>query len=185
LRDVFAFLAGKLRSVPLSDIAYSQFESALMLLVCWIPGLPGFFARALLYKLLFKRLSGMSWIQPGVTFVWTNRLSVGKMFGVNSGTYINAVGGISIGDYVLLGSNITISSGKHPVEGREPPIFSRPAIPMQIVIEDDVWVGAGAVIMPGVTLRRGTVVGANAVVTADTESYSVVVGAPARKIRNR
>jgi maltose O-acetyltransferase len=58
-------------------------------------------------------------------------------------------------------------------------------VPKAIIIEDDVWIGAGAVIMPGVTLRRGTVVGANSVVTKDTEEYAVVVGAPARKIRSR
>jgi len=65
-----------------------------------------------------------------------------------------------------------------------PPVFARPGIPKAIVIEDDVWIGAGAVIMPGVTLRRGTVVGANAVVTKDTEEYWVVAGVPARKIRS-
>ena len=77
------------------------------------------------------------------------------------------------------------ASGQHPIEGRMPPVFARPVIPKAIVIEDDVWIGAGAVIMPGTTLRRGTVVGANAVVTRDTEEYSVVVGAPAKKIRTR
>jgi acetyltransferase-like isoleucine patch superfamily enzyme len=66
-----------------------------------------------------------------------------------------------------------------------PPVFARPAVPLPIVIEDDVWIGAGAVIMPGIRLRRGTVVGANAVVTRDTEEYSVMIGVPARKIRTR
>jgi acetyltransferase-like isoleucine patch superfamily enzyme len=185
VKDRSSFLREKLSNVPFSSIAFSQCEALFVALVGWVPGIPGFAIRTLVYKCLFKRLSGMAWIQPGVTFVSTNRLTVGKHFGVNSGTYINAIGSLSIGDYVLIGSNVTISSGQHPIEGRMPPVFARPVIPKAIVIEDDVWIGAGAVIMPGTTLRRGTVVGANAVVTRDTEEYSVVVGAPAKKIRTR
>jgi acetyltransferase-like isoleucine patch superfamily enzyme len=107
------------------------------------------------------------------------------MFGCNSGTYINAIGGILMGDFVLIGTNVTISSGFHPVEGKIPEIFLRPVIPKPIIIEDDVWIGANVVIMPGVILKKGTVVGAGSVVTKDTEEYSVVIGSPARKIRNR
>ena len=66
-----------------------------------------------------------------------------------------------------------------------PPVFARQSIPKKIVIGDDVWIGAGAVIMPGVTIARGTVIGANAVVTRDTEEYAVMVGAPARMLRKR
>ncbi len=54
-----------------------------------------------------------------------------------------------------------------------------------VVIEDDVWIGANAVIMPGVRVRRGAVVGAGAVVTRDVEPYTVAVGVPARAMRAR
>lgn len=54
-----------------------------------------------------------------------------------------------------------------------------------IIIEDDVWIGYGAQIMPGVTVHRGAVVGAGAVVTHDVESYAVVGGVPARLIKYR
>ncbi|HVA26972.1 MAG TPA: acyltransferase [Candidatus Baltobacteraceae bacterium] len=64
-------------------------------------------------------------------------------------------------------------------------MFARPSVPKPIRIEDDVWIGAGAVILPGVVVRRGSVIGANAVVTRDTEEYSVNVGIPAKKIRSR
>ena len=90
-----------------------------------------------------------------------------------------------MGDDVLIGSNVTISSGKHPIEGRDTSVFSRSAIPMQIKLGNDVWIGAGASVLPGVDVAEGTVVGANSVVTKDTESYSVVVGAPARVVRFR
>lgn len=180
-----AFLHGKVGHMGMRELFFSQWEALVVWVFGGLPGFPGMALRSLAYKTLFKRLGGFAWIQPRVMIVQANRLSVGRTFGANSGSYINAIGGISIGDHVLIGSNVTISSGRHPIDGASPPVFARPAEPLPIAIEDDVWIGAGAVIMPGVTLRKGTVVGANSVVTADTEAYSVVVGAPARKIRSR
>lgn len=149
------------------------------------PGAVGFLLRNCVLALLLKSKRGMLWTQPQVRFVHCHRIAIGAQCGINSGCYINGIGGITLGNHVLIGSNVTISSGRHPIEGRSIPIFSRPTEPLPITIEDDVWIGAGAVIMPGVTLRTGTVVGANAVVTRDTEPYAVVVGAPARTIRYR
>jgi acetyltransferase-like isoleucine patch superfamily enzyme len=128
---------------------------------------------------------GVSWIQQGVVLVDLRKISIGRNFGCNSGSYINGVGTITIGNDVLIGTNVTISSGKHEIDGRECSVYSRPSKPVPITIGDDVWIGAGAVIMPGVKLASGTVVGANAVVVRDTEEYSVVVGVPARHIHFR
>jgi maltose O-acetyltransferase len=179
------FLKGKIGHMSTGALLYSQWEAFVVWLFNGFPGAPGMALRTLACKLVFKRLGGFAWIQPRVMFVHTDRLCVGEKFGVNSGTYINAIGGITIGNHVLIGSNVTISSGRHPIDGEFPPVFARPAEPLAIAIEDDVWIGAGAVIMPGITLAKGTVVGANAVVTKSTEAYSVMVGAPARKIRSR
>ncbi|HEY8272112.1 MAG TPA: acyltransferase [Pseudobdellovibrionaceae bacterium] len=179
------FLVEKFKTWKFSDLIWLQWESLLLWLFNFFPALPGFVFRNFIGFCLFKEKKGFSWIQTNVIFVHTNRLKVGSHFGVNSGTYINAVGTIEIGDYVLIGSNVTISSGKHPIDGVLPPIYARPSIPSKIIIEDDVWIGAGAVIMPGVNLKKGTVVGANSVVTKSTEPYSIVVGAPARIISYR
>ena len=56
---------------------------------------------------------------------------------------------------------------------------------MKISIESGVWIGSGAVILPGITLGEGSVVGANSVVTKNTEPYSINVGIPAKLIRYR
>lgn len=167
------------------ELVFLEFEAIVFWLFRGLPGTFGFGLRWLIYKMFFKRLAGFCWIQPGVTIVQSNRLIVGKHFGCNTGSYINAVGGIIMGDYVLLGSNVTISSGIHPIQGESPPIYARQTIPSAIHIEDDVWIAAGAVIVPGVTLRKGSVIGANSVVTKDTEAYSINAGAPARKIGSR
>ncbi len=182
---MFSFLRGKLHGMSFGSLIFLEFEGFTQWLIGNLPGAVGFTVRYILYKLMFRGLKGFCWVQPRVTFVHSNRLNVGKNFGCNSGSYINAIGGVSFGDYVLIGSNVTISSGTHPIDGELPPVFARRAIPSPICVEDDVWIGAGAVILPGVTLRKGSVIGANAVVTHDTEEYSVNIGAPARKIRSR
>lgn len=65
------------------------------------------------------------------------------------------------------------------------PIYLQGVSAKGIIIEDNVWIGAGAKILDGVVLREGTVVGAGSVVNKSTEAYSVVVGIPARTIRVR
>ena len=77
---------------------------------------------------------------------------------------------------------MTISSGIHSIAGKNPEIYRRPIVPKKIIIERDVWIGAGAVILPGVTLKMGSVIGANSVVNRDTTPYSINVGAPIREI---
>jgi len=183
--SIVRFIREKSTSVGLGGLIRLEVEGWLFALTGWIPGMAGFLMRHSILKCLASSVGGFSWIQPRVTIVHSSRFSVGSFLGVNSGTYINAIGGITLGNHVLIGSNVTISSGRHPIEGTHPPVFARETIPLPIVIEDDVWIGAGAVIMPGIRLRKGTVVGANAVVTKDTEEFTVVVGAPARAIKKR
>ncbi|MDR3608521.1 MAG: acyltransferase [Oligoflexia bacterium] len=175
----------KFHGASLRELAYLEIEAFLQGLAIGIPGAPGFFIRFWLYKLLFKKLGTMAWVSPQVRFLHTHKLRVGNTFSANSGSYINAVGGITLGDFVLIGTNVTIVSGIHPIEGPLPPVFARPVETKPVTIEDDVWIGSGAVILAGSHLRRGTVVGANSVVSGETEEYSVVAGSPARKIRSR
>ncbi len=179
------FLLKKIRGYSIGLLFRLEFESLFFGFFGVIPTTLGVILRGIAVKIFFKKSEGFVWIQPRVIIVHSERISVGKNFGINSGTYINAVGGIEIGNYVLLGNNVTISSGMHPIEGSHPTVFERQTIPKKIIIEDDVWIGAGAVIMPGVKLAKGTIVGANSTVTKDTQEYSVVVGSPAIMIRKR
>lgn len=179
------FLKSKIRGVTFTNLVIGQIEELAVGLVGGIPTIIGMLIRNVVYRLLGMKAKGFCWIQPRVTIVYLRRLRVGKNFGCNSGSYINAIGRIEMGDDALIGSNVTISSGKHPIEGREGSVFSRPTIPMQIKIGNDVWIGAGASVLPGVEVAEGTVIGANTVVTKNTESYSVVVGAPAQIVRFR
>jgi galactoside O-acetyltransferase len=182
---MLSFLRKKFKGHSGASLLYGQIEPALFWPLKGVPTFIGFFLRYILCKLLFKRLTGFIWLQPNIVIVAANRIRCGTHIAINSGTYINAIGGIVIGDFVLIGSNVTISSGRHPIDNLIGEIFETPSIPAEISIESGVWIGAGAVIMPGVKLGRGSVIGANAVVTKSTEPFSVNIGVPARFIRQR
>jgi maltose O-acetyltransferase len=179
------FLAGKLKGYSFFLLLRLEFESLLFGILSVIPTTLGVILRAAAAKASFNRCAGMAWIQPRVTIVHGERIRAGSALGINSGTYINGIGRITFGDNVLIGSNVTISSGQHPIDGILPPVFHRQSIPRPISIGNDVWIGAGAVILPGITLADGTVIGANAVVNRDTQPYGIYVGVPARLIRSR
>lgn len=182
---MFRFLLKKFSDVNLFSLFFLEIEGWVYWLLGSFPGSIGIILRNIAYMFFFKKKKGIVWIQPRVTIIQSNRFVVGRNCAVNTGSYINAKGGISFGDNVLVGANVTLSSGRHPIEGVDPPIFERPTEPLPIIVEDDVWIGANAVVMPGVILKRGTVVGAGAIVTKNTEEYSVVAGVPARIIKYR
>lgn len=88
---------------------------------------------------------------------------------------------IRIGDGVLIAPSVTLTTTGHPVHPDRRPDFGRFSEP--IVIEDRVWIGSNAVVLPGVRIGHGSVVGAGSVVTRDVPPMSVAVGAPARVVR--
>jgi len=102
--------------------------------------------------------------------------SFGQDVFINQGCFLLDYGGITIGDRVLIGPRVTLSTAGHPVEPDERYDFITHA---PIVIEDDVWIGAAATVTPGVTIGRGSVVGAGAVVAKDVPPLSVVTATTA------
>jgi len=100
-------------------------------------------------------------------------VAFGEQVFINQGCYLLDYGGVSIGDRVMIGPRVTLATAGHPVElaERYDGITHAP-----IVIEDDVWIGAGATITQGVTIGRGSVVGAGAVVSRDVPELCLVTG---------
>jgi acetyltransferase-like isoleucine patch superfamily enzyme len=99
--------------------------------------------------------------------------SFGDRVFINQGCYFLDLGGITIGDRVLIGPRVTLTTAGHPVELDERQDFLTHA---PIVIEDDVWIGAAVTVTPGVRIGRGSVVGAGAVLAEDVPPFSVVTG---------
>ena len=100
---------------------------------------------------------------------------LGATFGervfINQGCFFLDYGGITLGDRVMIGPRVTLTTTGHPVELGERYDFITHA---PIVVEDDVWIGAAATVTPGVTIGRGSVIGAGAVVAKDVPPLSVV-----------
>jgi acetyltransferase-like isoleucine patch superfamily enzyme len=112
-------------------------------------------------------------------------ISIGDHCSVNPYCVLYGKGGLKIGNGVRIASHSVIVAANHRFEDAHELIYRQGEYAVGIIIEDDVWIGAGAKILDGVTIRTGTVVGAGAVVTRSTEAWSVVAGAPARKIGSR
>lgn len=93
-------------------------------------------------------------------------------------------GGITIGDRVYFAPLVQVLAVNHVYDDPTRPFTEQGITAEGIAIEDDVWVGAGAVITDGVRIGRGAVVAAGAVVTADVPAHSVVGGVPARVLRD-
>lgn len=92
---------------------------------------------------------------------------------------------ITIGNQVLIAAGARMITRKHGFADVDLPMAEQGYTHAPIVIEDDVWIGFNAIILPGVTIGKGSIVGAGAVVTKSIEPYSIVGGVPARLIRKR
>ena len=111
---------------------------------------------------------------------------------IGPGTVLWTTGAqLSIGKKVITGPNVTVITGDHrtnlvgrymaDVTGTE----KEPCNDRDVVIEDDVWIGANATILKGVTIREGCVIAAGAVVVKNTEPYGIYAGIPAVRIKDR
>lgn len=123
----------------------------------------------------------------GMDYLYADQgeLIIGNNCSINTNVQIGAAGGlIVIGDNVMIGSNVVIRASNHGLECSSPMRFQS-HVYGEIFIEDDVWIGSNSVITSGVTLAIGTVVGAGAVVTKSSTTYSIIGGVPAKKIGER
>lgn len=103
---------------------------------------------------------------------------IGDRVKINNYAIVNGTGGVDIGEDTLIGPGVRIISYQHRY-ARGATIHSQPAIALPIRIGRDVWLGANAIILAGVTVGDGAVVAAGAVVRKDVPAYAVVAGVPA------
>ena len=116
-------------------------------------------------------------------------LGVGFQIGDNSNigafAYVGAAGGIRIGNNVMMGPRVSLLAEQHNIERTDIPMKDQGTTRKGIVIEDDVWLGANCCILDGVTVGRGAVIAAGAIVTKDVPANAIVGGVPAKVIRMR
>ncbi len=99
------------------------------------------------------------------------------------GLHNTIIGPVIIGSHVNLAQGITVTALNHNFENSKKRIDEQGVSTSAVVIEDDIWIGANAVILPGVTIGHHSVVAAGAVVTKDVPPHSLVAGVPAKVIK--
>lgn len=123
-------------------------------------------------------------IEHGANFGYGKHIRIGN----NSGIGIDCIvpDNLLVGENVMMGPEVIIVKQNHNFASIDVPMMKQgftPSVP--VVIEDDVWIGYRAMIMPGVRIGQGSIIGAGAVVTKDVLPYSIVAGNPAKLIRSR
>ena len=125
-------------------------------------------------------------IRTGVRFRNIHLLRVGDDCDIGIGCFLQAGGGITLGNQVILGPDVKIWSVNHTTADPDTPIRDQGYERAEVVIEDGCWLGMNVIILPGVHLPQGCVVAAGSVVGKKPyPAWSVLAGYPARVIGNR
>jgi maltose O-acetyltransferase len=141
--------------------------------------------RSLIFKIILKKMGKNTYIDYGVYFRYPKKISIGANVTINRNVSFYAVlqeedAEIYIGNFVRIAPEVSIYSGGHDYTKMSLPVTGK-----KVQIEDNVWIGAKAIILPGVTIGQGAVIGAGSVVTMDIPEYSIAVGNPARVLKKR
>ena len=135
--------------------------------------------RAHLGEIIGSPIDGSTTIFPPFHTNFGKHMKLGNNIFINHGCNFLDLGCITIEDGVMIGPGVHITSEDHPVE----PAKRRTLVPRAVVIRQDAWIGAGATILPGVTVGENSVVAAGAVVNKDVPPNSVVGGVPAKVLK--
>lgn len=138
--------------------------------------------REALLKEMFAEIGEGVYLEPPFHANWAgHHVHMGKNVYANFNLTLVDDGEIYIGDYTMIGPNVTIATAGHPVL----PELRQEAYQFNIPVHigKNVWIGAGVIILPGVTVGDNTVIGAGSIVTKDIPSDVVAVGNPCRVLR--
>jgi acetyltransferase-like isoleucine patch superfamily enzyme len=112
------------------------------------------------------------------------RVVIGNNVSIGSNFFLGCIDGITIEDNVIISDRVFIADHTHSYENPNVPIIDQPLEPEgKALIKSGSFIGVNAVIMPGVTIGKNSVVGASSVVTRSVPDYAIVAGAPAKVIK--
>lgn len=130
---------------------------------------------------LFAEIGEDCYIEPPLHANWGSHTHFGNHVYANFNLTLVDDGDIFVGDNVMFGPNVTLATAGHPVEPERRRLGMQFNIPIHI--GNNVWIGAGSIVLPGVTIGDNTVIGAGSVVTKDIPAGVVAVGNPCRILR--
>ncbi len=140
--------------------------------------------RRLVCRGLFRRAGANINVEKGAYFGDGREIEIGDNSGIGINCHI--IGPVQIGRDVMMAPEVIILTSNHRFDRTDVPMCRQGTLPPEpVMIGDDVWIGTRAIILPGVSIGRGAIIAAGAVVTKDVPEYAIVAGNPARIIRNR
>jgi len=131
------------------------------------------------FRVQVKHLGLYSDISPNVIIKSPENLTIGIRSSISSSSFIDAGGGVVIGDFVMISHMVSINSMSHQTT----PPYQR-VIKAKTIIGDYAWIGANSIIIEGINIGEGAIVAAGAVVTQSVPPWTIVAGVPAKHIRN-
>lgn len=137
--------------------------------------------RATLLKEFFAEVGENCYVEPPLRANWGRNTHLGNNVYANFNLTLVDDTDIFIGDSVMFGPNVTVATAGHPIDPELRRRVGQYNIPVRI--GNNVWIGANAVILPGVTIGDNTVIGAGSIVTRDLPANVVAVGNPCRVLR--
>lgn len=211
-KDAFAeMIEGKISLGNMTRLALRSLFDPIKLLIMYMPGPTGYKIRQVYYGRTLRHLGKNSLIDVGVIMVGNENISIGSYTWIDSyvkiqtpfgsikigkgvhiapGSVLLGHGGITLCDYVGIGSGSKIISGSDtPGKGKR----TSPMIPMRlrnlitkpVVVGKDAFVGVNSTVLPGVTIGEGAIIGANSLVDKDIPPYSIAVGSPIRILEKK
>ncbi len=193
-------------------LGYTALFDPFKFVIKHMPGPSGLKLRQLYYRQVFGKLGKNSLIDVGVEvsgeenvyideYTWIDsyvrmncifgELHIGKRIHVAPNCILSAGGGLTLEDYVGLAPGVQIhTNSEAPMDGKR---MSGPMIPERykafvrkpVLVKRDAFLGAGCIVLPGVTIGEGAVVAANSVVNRDVADWTIVAGSPARPVSKR
>jgi maltose O-acetyltransferase len=156
------------RHLPSSDVPYSFGSKKIRRFLC---------------KGIFKKSGANINIENGAFFGSGKEIEIGE----NSGLGLNCrvMGPLEIGKDVMMGPDVLIYTENHGIDRTDIPMIKQKGDKKKVIIQDDVWIGARVIILPGVTVHKGSILAAGSIVTKDVPEYSIVGGNPAKLIKKR
>ena len=135
--------------------------------------------RTIISELTGQELDLSTWIVPPFRTDFGQFIRLGKKVFINSGCMFMDRGGITLDDDVFIGPNVSLITENHAEEPHlRHNVYTKP-----IHIKQNAWIGAGAIVLPGVTVGKNSIVAAGAIVTKDIPDNTIVGGNPAKIIR--
>jgi acetyltransferase-like isoleucine patch superfamily enzyme len=141
--------------------------------------------RSKCYKYILKNVGDSLNIGDGVTINEPYNISIGSRVSIHPNCWIQGYGGVSIGSYIGIASGTKIISSIHNFSSIDIPIKNQGITKEPVVIEDDVWIGANAIIHGNTIIGHGSIISAGASVSGKIEPYSIIAGNPGRLIKKR